>query len=104
MQNYTTIQGCILAVCDQPYLKSAIFEQLIAQHTITGKGIIASAYADTLGTPVYFDKKFFDSLMLLSGNEGAKKIIAENTDDVSQVYFEKGDIDIDSPADLRHLS
>lgn len=104
LQNYTSIKGCIIAVCDQPFIDASIFNALIDQSKTSGKGIVASAYADTLGTPVYLDKKYFDRLMLLSGNEGAKGILAENTDDIAQVPFQKGAIDIDLPADLEKLS
>ncbi|MFC0781206.1 NTP transferase domain-containing protein, partial [Flavobacterium sp. HJSW_4] len=89
-------EKCILAVCDQPFVTSSIFENLIFESNKTKKGIAASAYSETLGTPVLFQKKYFQELLELKGQEGAKKIIKKYTDDVVSVSFEKGNIDIDT--------
>ncbi|WP_431241969.1 nucleotidyltransferase family protein [Flavobacterium sp. P21] len=70
---YPDCENCIFAVCDQPYVSSLVFENLIEEHHKTRKGITASAYSGTLGTPVLFNKKYFDELLELKGQEGAKK-------------------------------
>ena len=99
-QNYTDLEGVIIAVSDQPFLSATIFDALIAEQKKSFKGIVASAYANTLGTPVYLDKKYFEKLMALKGDGGAKQILETHEDDVAQVQFEQGEIDIDSPEDL----
>lgn len=96
-------ESCIFAVCDQPYLTTAIFENLIHHSQNNKKGIVASAYAETLGTPVLFNEKYFDKLFELEGHEGAKKIINRFIDDVIAVSFEKGSIDIDTIEDYKKL-
>ncbi|KQO20691.1 molybdopterin-guanine dinucleotide biosynthesis protein MobA [Flavobacterium sp. Leaf82] len=100
---YPDCESCIFAVCDQPYVISKIFEDLIAEYQKTNKGIIASSYAETLGTPVLFDKKYFSNLLKLEGQEGAKKIINRFLDDAVSIPFEKGNIDIDTPEDYSDL-
>lgn len=96
-------ESCIFAVCDQPYLTTAIFEDLIHHYQNNEKGIAASAYSETLGTPVLFNEKYFDELLELEGHEGAKKIINRFIDDVIAVPFEKGNIDIDTIEDYEKL-
>ncbi|MCR4031932.1 MULTISPECIES: NTP transferase domain-containing protein [Flavobacterium] len=96
-------EQCILAVCDQPFVTSSIFENLINEAIKTGKGIVASAYSETLGTPVLFQKKYFQELLDLNGQEGAKKLIKKYTEDVVSVSFEKGNIDIDTEEDYKTL-
>lgn len=96
-------EQCILAVCDQPFVTSSIFENLINEAIKTGKGIVASAYSETLGTPVLFQKKYFQELLDLNGQEGAKKLIKKYTEDVVSVSFEKGNIDIDTEEDYSKL-
>jgi len=103
-QNYTDLKGCIIAVSDQPFLKAKIFEHLIEKQKEAGTGIVASAYAGTLGTPVYLDKKYFDELMALKGNDGAKQLLETYKDDLAQIDFEQGEIDIDSPEDLAAIN
>ena len=100
---YPEIENCIFAVCDQPYVSSLIFENLIQEHYKTGKEIVASAYSETLGTPVLFNKKYFNELLELQGQEGAKKIISKFSEDVVSVLFEKGNIDIDTEDDYNKL-
>lgn len=95
---------CILAVCDQPFVNLEVFENLIHQAKEKQKGIAASAYSETLGTPVLFDKKYFKELLELKGHEGAKKLIKKYNDDVVSVPFEKGNIDIDTEEDYLKLS
>ncbi len=103
LTEFPETEKCIFAVCDQPYVSAAVFENLIKQYHTIKKGIAASAYANTLGTPVLFDKKYFDELLALKGQEGAKKIINKFLDDTVAVVFEKGNIDIDTAEDYDNL-
>ncbi|MFC4390826.1 nucleotidyltransferase family protein [Flavobacterium quisquiliarum] len=96
-------EQCIFAVCDQPFVTSSIFENLIKEHQITQKGIVASAYSETLGTPVLFHKKYFKELLDLQGQEGAKKLIKKYAEDIASISFEKGSIDIDTEEDYNKL-
>ena len=97
------ITTCIITVCDQPFLTAQIFKDLVSRHKITGKGIVASAYGETWGTPVLFSSNYFKELENLNGHEGAKKIVQLYKDDVATVAFEKGAIDIDTIEDYNNL-
>ncbi len=99
----TKIANCILAVCDQPYISSLLFQELVDQKTVSGKKIVASSYADTLGTPALFDKKYFDDLLNLQGDHGAKNLLQKYHLAVTSVSFEKGDIDVDTKSDYEQL-
>jgi molybdenum cofactor cytidylyltransferase len=100
---YPDIKNTILTVCDQPFVTSSVFENLINEYNKTNKGIIASSYAETLGTPVLFDQKYFNDLLQLEGQEGAKKIINKFLDNTVSIPFEKGNIDIDTEEDYNKL-
>jgi molybdenum cofactor cytidylyltransferase len=93
----------ILAVSDQPYVSSGLFVKMQILKDHSGKGIIASSYAGTLGTPVLFEKKYFNQLGSLNGNQGAKNIVQLNLPDVCPVEFEKGTVDIDTKEDYEKL-
>jgi molybdenum cofactor cytidylyltransferase len=97
------VKKIILAVCDQPFVSSALFEQLDHTQNKTGKPIVASSYAGTIGTPALFSIEFFDKLLSLRGDEGAKKILKNNINDVATVDFPKGEIDIDTLKDYENL-
>lgn len=100
---YPSLDALLLTVCDQPFLNTGIMTSLIVEFTVSNKNIIASAYNDTLGTPVLFSKKYFNALQQLEGQEGAKKIIMKNQEDTASVSFSPGGIDIDTDEDYRNL-
>lgn len=102
-REHAGLEGVILTVCDQPFISAALFNELIAAAVQTGKTIVASAYAGTLGTPVLFLKKHFDSLLNLKGKEGGRGLIEKYKEDVASVIFENGEIDIDTMDDYNDL-
>lgn len=102
-KEHEELEQLIFTVCDQPFISADIFRGLISGAADTGKGIVASSYGGTLGTPVLFDQKYFDELTALKGEEGAKKIVTKFKDEVAAVTFEKGGIDIDTPEDYNRL-
>ncbi len=99
-----TTNNLIITVSDQPFISSRVLISLLETHTNTGKNIIASQYAKTIGTPVLFNKKYFDELKMLEGSSGAKQILSRYTNDVATVPFELGRIDIDTESDYKNLT
>ena len=97
-------EAVIIAVCDQPFISSALFLRLVSTRDASGKGIIACAYADSVGTPVLFGRSYFERLLALSGSEGAKKLLKQYPDDLATISFPDGQIDIDTSEDVQMLS
>lgn len=98
-----TVQSVILAVSDQPFVTSQLFLDLIEKAEISSESIVACSYENTIGTPVLFQKKYFDSLLALNGSEGAKKLLKQFKDNVVSVPFPLGGIDIDTKEDYQKL-
>lgn len=97
------INKLIIAVCDQPFVSSIVFQQLFQKQNNTRKHIVASAYADTIGTPALFTERYFDALMGLMGDHGAKKLLGTYRDDLATIDFPDGYIDIDTREDYENL-
>jgi len=97
------LENIIITVCDQPFVSSSLFQQLFQKQNESAKHIVASAYADTIGTPALFTKKYFDALMGLTGDQGAKILLKKYSDDLATVDFPDGYIDIDTQADYENL-
>jgi molybdenum cofactor cytidylyltransferase len=91
----------ILMLCDQPFVGAALLHQLVQKKS--DKGIVASGYNETIGAPVLFGAVYFDELLLLKGQEGAKKLLLKYPDDVIAVPFPLGGIDIDTMEDYEKL-
>ena len=98
------LHAIIVAVCDQPYISAALLRELVDDHGVSGKGLIASGYAGTAGTPVLFDQRYFPELLALSGDGGARSLLKRHPGDVSMVPFPKGEIDIDNEDDFQRLT
>jgi molybdenum cofactor cytidylyltransferase len=88
--------GIIFMVCDQPFVSKSVLLCLIETHKKEGKAITAAGYGGKAGTPALFHCSFFERLMELKGDKGARMLIASCPADVSIVPFEEGAIDIDT--------
>jgi molybdenum cofactor cytidylyltransferase len=92
-------EAVLVTVCDQPFISAGLFRRLIGELESSGKGIVAAAYSDTVGPPVVFGREYFEALLGLSGNEGAKKLLQQFAGDRATVAFPQGEVDIDTSAD-----
>ena len=97
------LEAVAIALCDQPFVSFPILERIVEAYHFTGKPIIASEYAGTLGVPVLFSCTLFSEIMALKGTEGAKQIIRKHIHEVFSVPFPEGSIDIDTPNDYAQL-
>ena len=97
------LESVIITVCDQPFVSSSLFQQLFQKQNESVKHIVASAYADTIGTPALFTIKYFDALMGLTGDQGAKGLLKKHSKDLATVDFPDGYIDIDTQEDYENL-
>jgi molybdenum cofactor cytidylyltransferase len=97
-------EAVVLLTSDQPLVETKTVSALITEQGKTGKPIVASSYANTLGVPALFDRSCFERLLTLADDSGAKALIAERPYDVASIAFEEGAIDIDTPADLQRLT
>lgn len=104
MQAAVSALGAVgLILSDQPFLRSKHLNTLFEKYRLNEAEIIASAYADALGTPVLFAKKYFPDLGKLRGQEGAKKLLQRYSNSISSVPFPEGAVDIDTPEDYAAL-
>jgi molybdenum cofactor cytidylyltransferase len=92
-----------LLACDQPFVDARTISALMTMREDSGKPIVASRYANTLGVPALFDRSCFAALLALPDDSGAKMLIESRGRDVAAIEFEQGAIDIDTPADFERL-
>jgi len=104
IENTPDVDAMLLLVCDQPFVDCNVLSDLVAMHRETGKPVVASAYADTLGVPALFSCSIFPELLRLSGNSGAKAIILSNRARVAEFSFPRGNIDVDTIGDLESIA
>jgi molybdenum cofactor cytidylyltransferase len=84
-------EGALLMTCDQPAVTAEHLHRLMMRQEVK-----ASRYAGRNGVPAYFPKKYFGELMSLTGDAGARGLLA-------QARFEElehGELDIDTVEDI----
>ncbi|MDQ1452178.1 MAG: molybdenum cofactor cytidylyltransferase [Acidobacteriaceae bacterium] len=95
--------AAVVTVCDQPAVTAEHLQALVAAWRKTGSSIVASSYAGTRGVPALFAATHFAELRQLHGDRGAGPLLARHADSVHAVPLARGEVDIDTPADLERL-
>jgi len=97
------IDAVLILLGDMPQIDAGILGKLIAAYRQNDSGLIVTATADgKRGNPVLWDKRFFEALKSLSGDVGARHIIAENSGFVAEVEIgSAARLDLDTPEALR---
>lgn len=103
LQKTPGVTNALIILCDQPHVSSRLLNDMLRAKTQSGKNIVACTYNDTIGVPALFDQKYFPELLALTGQEGAKKILAAHADDVFALEFPLGAVDIDTMEDYNQL-
>ena len=97
------IDAVLFLLTDQPHVDRGLLLQLAQVYQESGKGIVAAGYADSLGVPALFDRKYIHELLSLEGDTGAKKVIQNHRDDCAEVPFTPGRVDLDTTEDVKRF-
>ncbi|MDQ2659081.1 MAG: nucleotidyltransferase family protein [Verrucomicrobiota bacterium] len=97
------LEAILFLACDQPLVSAENLRGLIAEQQVTGKPIVASAYANTLGIPALFTRAFFPELLTLAGDRGAKRLFLSHREEVAAFSLPAAATDIDTISDYARL-
>jgi molybdenum cofactor cytidylyltransferase len=97
------LDALLVLLTDQPHVSTDLLTQLWQAFRESGKGLAACAYADRLGVPAIFAKRYFAAIQQLTGDRGASPLLNAHRPDCAVVPFAEGIIDIDTPDDLARL-
>ncbi|MEM8743663.1 MAG: nucleotidyltransferase family protein [Pseudomonadota bacterium] len=96
--------GAMIVLGDMPGVTTELVDQLLTAFESEGSdSIVFPVDANgRQGNPVIWPQRFFAAMSSLTGDKGAKKLIAENPDAVVEVRMDDDAIfrDIDVPGDL----
>ena len=99
----TDWDACLVCLGDMPFIRTSTYQQLLS--VLQTDNIVIPEYQGKAGNPVGFGKKFFETLLRLSGDTGGREIIQAHPQQVRRVSVSDGAIleDIDTRADLQRL-
>jgi molybdenum cofactor cytidylyltransferase len=95
--------GALILLGDMPEVEARHLEVLIAAFARKGRDAICVPVRDgRRGNPVLWGASYFDEMMRLSGDVGAKQLMTLHPENVIEVPVESNAIfaDVDTPADL----
>lgn len=93
--------GWIIALGDMPWIAPATI-RAIADAVASGADIAAPSYRGQRGHPIGFSRRHFDALLSLTGDAGARPVIARNIDRVTWIDVDDAGVvqDVDTRSDL----
>jgi len=95
--------GAVICLGDMPMISAALIDRLIEAFAPDRGNLIAVPVSDgRRGNPVLWSRRFFNELMTLDGDIGARHLIAKHTEAVAEVPVEGfgAFLDIDTPQAL----
>ena len=92
--------AAVVALGDQPLAEPDVIRHLVAAFRTTGRPIAVPVYRDGRGNPVLFAATLFDELRTVTGDRGAREVIARDPTRVAEVAIDMSmPADIDTPED-----
>lgn len=100
-----SFDAVMILLGDFPYLDARIIDLVLDAFRNADKGICLPVQEGQWGHPVCISSRYFDALMQVEGDQGAREIIRKNWSDVYQFPIQENGsfLDIDSKQDLERL-
>ena len=96
--------AAVIVLADQPTLRSDAIDAIIQSWRSSGSSIVAPRFNGERGHPVLFDRRMFGELLAVSGDRGARDLIASDPARVELVELTSSPpLDVDTPEDYRRL-
>lgn len=100
LQEAGTLDGALVALGDMPFVRSGHVDALIdAYDPAQGVSICVPVRGRKRGHPVLWGRRHFDAMQGLTGDEGARRLIAAHADAVAEVEVADDAVfqDLDTP-------
>jgi molybdenum cofactor cytidylyltransferase len=103
VSHFHHFQAVMFIAVDQVLIETEHLVNMISKWQQNKTQIHCAAYQQTFGIPAIFPAQFFPELLSLSGEQGAKRIIAKSSTR-TLIDMPVAAIDIDTPQQLEHLT
>ncbi|HEX3487077.1 MAG TPA: molybdopterin-binding/glycosyltransferase family 2 protein [Micropepsaceae bacterium] len=97
--------GAIVLLGDMPEINASVIDRMIAAFSpADGRAICIAIHERRRGNPVLWSRAFFPEIATLSGDEGARRLLAQHEELVCEIDADSGVLrDIDTPEALAAL-
>jgi molybdenum cofactor cytidylyltransferase len=99
------VDAALIVLADQPFVRSATFDQIIDRYRQTSAQIVIPTYKGFRGNPVLLDRSVFADVMALQGDIGCRAIFGNHLEGIVKIPVEDVGIllDLDSKDDVARL-
>lgn len=103
INNNSKPDGILICLADQPLLSSKYLNLLIQSFEDNPSKIITTNYKNKAGVPALFPKSLYPKLVVLNGDQGAKKLLTTNLNNI--VLLDAGNqiFDVDTKHEYEKL-
>jgi molybdenum cofactor cytidylyltransferase len=100
---FKEMDGWVFCPCDQPLLKKESLENLLNAPYVHEDLIVRLHWKETMGTPIFFGKRYFEDLCRLPEKKGGSYIVKQHLEKVHliSVQDERELWDLDTQEDLK---
>lgn len=98
IEGSSSIDAVLVTLGDQPLVDGSCLDRLISAFDRKHR-VVAASYNDIAGAPVLFGREHLDFLKELTGDKGARQLLARMTG-VTRVPMPEAAVDIDEARDL----
>lgn len=103
LNSFSRMEAVLFCVVDQPYLSESLlrlFLETFDKLADDSVEILSARYNNgQLGVPALFGHQWFEELKKVGPEEGARKIIRKEKDNLTAIDFPEGIFDLDRPED-----
>ena len=98
-------EAALIILADQPFVRPATFDQIIAEHQRSKAQIVIPTYRGFRGNPVLLDRSVFPEVMDLDGDIGCRAIFGDHMEGIAKLPVDDVGIllDIDRQNDFEAL-
>lgn len=98
-----TADAALLLLGDQPLIGPEQLRALLDAWQNEPGRIVASHYDDTVGVPAMFPAGYFEALLKLTGDRGAKQLLLAQRSALIEIPLQQAELDIDTIDDFNNL-
>ncbi len=99
------LRGILLMLADQPKLNPEILYQIAPNASEASmdlsRALVAARYAGSVGVPAFFGEAYFDELIDLNGEKGAKSLLLKYANYVTEVEVPEAELDLDTEEEYK---
>ena len=103
VSDHREIDAIFIFLADQPFIQANDMNRMIALYLEHPERCVATSYDAQPGVPAIFPRKYFPSLLNLSGDKGAKPFLDQLGSEII-LYRHQGIADVDTWSDYQDYS